>query len=168
MTGGRALRKGAVVLVYELQRVVMERLRELDRDPFEAARLGGLERSFVNDILIGRKRSVRAENLERLARALDWDSRILTDAARRSRSPKAFNLNWHPPRAEASLDLLDVDVLRIGFSATLVAAGISAETARRLTEGWLEFARRRPGRADSPPSPDQTPTPDSDAESPGQ
>jgi hypothetical protein len=56
-------------MVYELQRAVIARLKELKRNPFEAARLGGLERSFVNDILIGRKRSVRGENLERLARA---------------------------------------------------------------------------------------------------
>jgi hypothetical protein len=68
-------------MVSELRRVVMERWKELDRNPFEAARLGGLDRSFVNDIVIGRKRSVRGENLEHLARALDWDSRLLMDAA---------------------------------------------------------------------------------------
>jgi hypothetical protein len=155
-------------MVYELQRVVMERLKELDRNPFEAARLGGLDRSFVNDVLTGRKRSVRGENLERLARALDWDSRLLMDATRRGRSPKGLNVGWPSPRAVADLGLFDVDVLRIGFSASLVAAGVSAETARQLTEGWLEFARRRPGRADSPQRPDQKPTPDSDAESSGQ
>lgn len=155
-------------MAYELQRVVMERLRELDRNPFEAARLGGLDRSFVNDILIGRKRSVRGDNLERLARALDWDSRILTDAARRSRSPQGSNLEWPLPHPSPNLDLFDVDVLRIGFSASLVAAGVSAETARQLTEGWLEFARRHPGRAPSPPIPDQAPTPDRDAKSYGQ
>ena len=145
-------------MVYELQRAVMARLKELDRNPFEAARLGGLDRSFVNDILIGRKRSVRGDNLERLARALDWDSRLLMDAARRSRSPEGFNFGGPSPRTGINLDLFDVEVLRIGFSASLVAAGVSAETARQLTEGWLEFARRRPGRADSPPSPDQAPT----------
>jgi hypothetical protein len=154
-------------MVYELQRVVMERLKELNRNPFEAARLGGLDRSFVNDILIGRKRSVRGDNLERLARALDWDSGMLMDAARRSRSPKGFNLEGPAPGAGVNFDLFDVHVLRIGFSASLVAAGVSAETARQLTEGWLEFARRRPGRADSPRSPGQAPTPDSDAESYG-
>ena len=152
-------------MVYELQRAVMERLKELDRNPFEAARLGGLERSFVNDILIGRKRSVRGENVERLARALDWDSSLLMNAARRRPSPKRLDVGEPSPRAAANLDLFDVDVLRIGFSACLVAAGVSAETAQQLTEGWLEFARRRSGPAGSPPSPDQTPTPGSDAES---
>jgi hypothetical protein len=154
-------------MVYELQRAVISRLKELDRNPFEAARLGGLERSFVNDILIGRKRSVRGENLERLARALDWDSRRLMDAARRSPS-KGANFGWPSPRAGTNLDLFDVDVLRIGFSASLVAAGVSAETARQLTEGWLEFARKRPDRAEPPSRPDQTPTPESDGESYGQ
>jgi hypothetical protein len=155
-------------MVYELQRVVMERLKELNRNPFEAARLGGLDRSFVNDILIGRKRSVRGDNLERLARALDWDSAVLVDAARRSRPTKGFDLEWPAPGAGVNFDLFDIHVLRIGFSASLVAAGVSAETARQLTEGWLEFARRRPGRADSPRSSGQAPKPDSDAESYGQ
>lgn len=155
-------------MVYELQLAVIERLKELNRNPFEAARLGGLERSFVNDILIGRKRSVRGENFERLARALDWDSRLLMDAARRTPSPNGHNFEWPSPRGGAVLDLFDVDVLRIGFSASLVAAGVSAETARQLTEGWLEFARRRPGRAEPAPRPDQAPTPQSNAESYGQ
>jgi hypothetical protein len=155
-------------MVYELQRAVMDRLKELNRNPFEAARVGGLDRSFVNDILIGRKRSVRGDNLERLARALDWDSGMLMDASRRNRPPKGFNLEGTAPGAGVNFDMFDVHVLRIGFSASLVAAGVSAETARQLTEGWLEFARRRPGRADSPRSPDQAPTADSDAESYGQ
>jgi len=145
----------------------MERLKALNRNPFEAARLGGLDRSFVNDILIGRKPSVRGDNLERLARALDWDSGLLMDAARR-RSPKAFNLEAPAPGVGVNFDLFDVHVLPIGFSASLVAAGVSAQTARQLTEGWLEFARRRPGRADSSRNPGQAPTPDSDTESYGQ
>jgi hypothetical protein len=154
-------------MVYELQRIVMERLKELDRNPFEAARLGGLDRSFVNDVLIGRKRSVRGENLERLARALDWDSRVLMDATRRNPSTRRPNFGWPSPPAGANLDLLDLNVLRIGFSASLVAAGVSHETARRLTEGWLEFARRRSDRPEPQSSPDQAPMPDSDAKSLG-
>ena len=151
-------------MVYELQRVVMARLRELDRNPFEAARLGGLERSFVNDILIGRKRTVRGKNLDRLARALDWDSRLLIEAAGRGRSPEGLNLAGLKPRNGVALDLFDVNILQIGFSASLIAAGVPAETARRLMEGWLEFARKRPGSAGPPPSPDQGPTPEPDFE----
>jgi hypothetical protein len=55
-----------------LARSVQARLNQLGRNPFEAARKGGLERSFVNDILIGRKKSVRGDNIGRLATALDW------------------------------------------------------------------------------------------------
>lgn len=54
-----------------LKDIVSARLAELGRNPFEAARIGGLERSFVNDILIGRKRSVRGSNLVKLSKALD-------------------------------------------------------------------------------------------------
>ena len=155
-------------MVYDLQRAVMARLEELDRNPFEAARVGELERSCVNDILIGRKRSVRGQNLERLARALDWDSRLLTEAARRGPLPKGLDLGSPSPPNGANLALVDVNVLRIGFSASLAAAGVPTETARQLTEGWLEFARRRPGRAESPSKPDQAPTPAPDGESHGQ
>ena len=55
-----------------LARSVQARLNQLGRNPFEAARKGGLERSFINDILIGRKKSVRGDNIGRLATALDW------------------------------------------------------------------------------------------------
>ena len=51
---------------------VRERLDQLHRNPFEAARIGGLERSFINDFLIGRKKSVSYDNLGSLAQALDW------------------------------------------------------------------------------------------------
>lgn len=51
---------------------VEARLKELDRNPFEAARLGELERGFVNDLLQGKKRTVKGDNLGRLAKGLDW------------------------------------------------------------------------------------------------
>jgi len=56
-----------------LKERVEARLADLKRNPFEAARLAGLERGFVNDILAGKKRSVRGENLEKLAIGLDCD-----------------------------------------------------------------------------------------------
>ena len=39
---------------------IRARLQELGRNPFEAARIGGLDRGFINDLLSGAKRSVRA------------------------------------------------------------------------------------------------------------
>ena len=55
-----------------LKERVERRLEELNRNPFEAARIGQLERSFVNDILIGKKVSVQGSSLPKLASALDW------------------------------------------------------------------------------------------------
>lgn len=57
-----------------LKDFVETRLAQLGRNPFEAARKGGLERSFVNDILIEKKRSVQGANLVKLAAALDCDA----------------------------------------------------------------------------------------------
>lgn len=57
---------------------VEARLAALDINPFHAAKSAGLERSFINDILIDRKKSVRGENLDRLAVALDCDPEYLT------------------------------------------------------------------------------------------
>ncbi|RUV84336.1 hypothetical protein EOA60_04540 [Mesorhizobium sp. M1A.F.Ca.IN.020.06.1.1] len=56
-----------------LRQVVASRLNELGINPFEAARRGDLERSFVNDILIGKKHSVRTDKIGSLARALQID-----------------------------------------------------------------------------------------------
>lgn len=56
-----------------LQKIVANRLKELGINPFEAARRGDLERSYVNDILIGKKHSVRTDKIESLARALQLD-----------------------------------------------------------------------------------------------
>lgn len=55
-----------------LKYVVEGRLAELDRNPFDAAKRVKLERGFINDILIGRKTSVRGSSMAKLAEALDW------------------------------------------------------------------------------------------------
>lgn len=61
-----------------LKEVIEARLAEINRNPFEAARIGGLERNFLNDILTDKKRSVRGDNLSRLAVALDLSVEQLT------------------------------------------------------------------------------------------
>jgi phage repressor protein C with HTH and peptisase S24 domain len=55
----------------DLKTLVEEKLDQAKRNPFEAARSAGLERSFVNDILIGKKRSVSGGNIQKLAAAID-------------------------------------------------------------------------------------------------
>ena len=72
-----------------LQKIVRDRLEELETNPFEAAKSAGLERSFLNDILIGKKLSFRTDKTEQVARALqldpkDFAARITTPAAPRS------------------------------------------------------------------------------------
>ena len=54
-----------------LRTVVEKRLAQIGKNAFEAAADGGLERNFINDILNGKKASVRGDNLEKLARGLD-------------------------------------------------------------------------------------------------
>jgi SOS-response transcriptional repressor LexA len=54
------------------------RLAELDINPFEAARRSGLERSFINDVLIGKKLTVREAGLAKLGLGLDCDPAYLT------------------------------------------------------------------------------------------
>ncbi|MGR7993875.1 S24 family peptidase [Xanthobacter sp. ZOL 2024] len=61
-----------------LKEVAETRLAELNRNPFEAARIGELERNFLNDILTDKKRSVRGDNFAKLARALDLSVEDLT------------------------------------------------------------------------------------------
>ena len=57
----------------DLKTIVKRRLAELGINPFEAARRGRLERSFVNDILNGKKHSIRGDNATKLATALEVD-----------------------------------------------------------------------------------------------
>lgn len=54
-----------------LKTVVTKRLSQIGKNAFEAARDGGLERNFVNDIVNGKKQSVRGDNLAKLARGLN-------------------------------------------------------------------------------------------------
>lgn len=54
-----------------LKEFTQQRLLATGRNAFEAAKIGGLERSFVNDILIGKKRSVQGRSIAKLAQALD-------------------------------------------------------------------------------------------------
>ena len=62
----------------EFQRRVTQRLADLKRNPFEAARLGGFkERGFVHDVVVLKKNSVTGENLKKLAVALDCDVEYL-------------------------------------------------------------------------------------------
>lgn len=108
-----------------LKMKVEKRLAELDRNPFEAARAGELERGFINDILQGKKRSVRGENLNKLARALDWSAADLLDPS---------------PENPSQLRLPKLKTLPIRFE---VAAGswMAADEFREEPLGYYEEAQ---------------------------
>ena len=54
-----------------LKLFVQSRLEALGINPFEAARRGALDRSYINDILIGRKVSIRDDKKAQVAIALE-------------------------------------------------------------------------------------------------
>jgi transcriptional regulator with XRE-family HTH domain len=70
---------------------VRERIEALDTNPAELARRAGLARTFVSDLLAGKKKSVRGEGLMALANALACDPEYLTggQATPRAQKPKA-------------------------------------------------------------------------------
>jgi phage repressor protein C with HTH and peptisase S24 domain len=69
-----------------LKEFVEKRLLELGESPFSLARRYGAERGFINDILIGKKRSVRGDKMHLLAAMLQTSAEEIA----RAESPK----NW--------------------------------------------------------------------------
>lgn len=116
-----------------LTKIVANRLQELDRKPAEAERIGGLRKSFVNDILADRKDSVQARNLAGLARALDWTEEQLQSALLQSSSPATL--------AVLNVTDLPADVPVMGVAAASVAGAFIMESDP------VERVRRPPGVA---------------------
>lgn len=63
-----------------LQQVVAQRLKELDLGPVAAAVAAGMERTFIRDIVDGRKTTIRQSSLNKLAAALRWSPAQLSAA----------------------------------------------------------------------------------------
>lgn len=61
----------------KLREIVTKRLDELQLGPVEAAVQAGIERSYIRDIVEGRKKSVRNDKIDDLARALKLDPAAL-------------------------------------------------------------------------------------------
>lgn len=61
-----------------LKEIVELRLRELGLGPVEAATASGIERTYIRDIVEGKKKSVRNDKLPGLARALRLDPAALS------------------------------------------------------------------------------------------
>jgi phage repressor protein C with HTH and peptisase S24 domain len=107
-----------------LKKVVEARLDELKRNKFEAERMGGFTKGFLNDILIGRKLNVRGANYEKLARALDWTPVELTEAL------------FGPEEAEAKVPVGDQAAIRDGQP---IASRIIAIRGFTQAGQWNEF-----------------------------
>lgn len=84
----------------KLKEIVTQRLEELGLGPVEAAVQAGIERSYIRDIVEGRKKSVRNDKIDGLARALKLDASALSrneliridpqDALRPSQAPTGY------------------------------------------------------------------------------
>lgn len=61
----------------DLKKIVIERLSQLQLGAVEAATAAGIERTYIRDIVEGKKKSVRADKLPMLAKALKLDPAAL-------------------------------------------------------------------------------------------
>jgi len=73
------MEKSYSVVMMELKEIVEKRLQQLGVGAVEAATAGGLERTFIRDIVEGKKKSVRADKMLGLARALKLDHFALAE-----------------------------------------------------------------------------------------
>ncbi|WP_336801673.1 XRE family transcriptional regulator [Kaistia sp. MMO-174] len=68
---------------------VKERVEVIGKSPITLARSVGLERGYINDLMIGRKASIRADKLSLVAQALGCDPDYLTGDQEEVRKPVA-------------------------------------------------------------------------------
>lgn len=79
-----------------LKDLVAERLQALNINAFEAARRGGFTRTFVNDIITGRKKNVKGNQLASLAIALETSpSFLLGEAVDGNSEPSRHELEFN-------------------------------------------------------------------------
>lgn len=87
---------------------IRDRLDALGMNPFEAARLIGAERTFINDLLIGKKSSIRQSAIPRVAAALDCDPEFLVGAQDAPRRTSAQTPEIGPLTAIYGLPLVGI------------------------------------------------------------
>lgn len=96
-----------------LKEFTRERLRKTGRNPFEAAKIGGLERSFVNDILIDKKKSVQGRSIAKLATALDTSPDSIVAAMSGKSAPADSALSAPTTSTVTPVDLGDLVPVKI-------------------------------------------------------
>lgn len=88
---------------------VRARLDALGINPFEAARRAGLQRGYINELLSGKKRSVR--QLDKIAAVLECDPEYLRGAQPEPRRAPRYRAKNEP--IEASMPLMGVCELNV-------------------------------------------------------
>ena len=83
----------------ELKNAVAARLEEAGLVPTPAALGAGLERNFITDILNGKKKNVRGDNLAKLARALNWTPAELLAAIAKGGEVGTSEASARPPQS---------------------------------------------------------------------
>lgn len=138
-----------------LTTLVQERLDALEANAFQLAERNGLQRTFVADLLSGRKNTVRGDNILALARALEVEPEVVfaamtaTEAMRKkprdaakpgpAKAPQLRSaFQWTaggPPRAESAADMIPV-------LGTARGSLVSDVRGFRLHSDPIEFVQR--------------------------
>jgi len=128
--------------------IIQRRLDELRRNPFEAAKDVGLERSFINDILIEKKKSVTARFFGKLAEALDWSEDDVRNAF------QGIPPAPHPSPSSATTDVdgkisetLSREALLAAIEGSLSQiTNVDSSLLKKAAETILALAEKMPSR----------------------
>ncbi|MEM6381114.1 MAG: S24 family peptidase [Pseudomonadota bacterium] len=125
---------------------VKERLRELNINEYDAAQRMGKSRTFVYDIVTGKKTSVQGENLVHLARALNVSANWLLGAsdektARIDKPQERRSVPNSDPLEIASMTPRDVPVFGTASGSILG----TKSGAWQLTDEPVDWVHRPPG-----------------------
>ena len=132
---------------------VKERLAAVGINPFEAARRAGFERSYINDLLIGKKQNISRKKLPALAGALECDEKYLVGM---QDTPVAANVApvgsltlkgyaeadvWRPiaPAPERTVPIAPVPQYAPGMQVAYIVRGDHAD-GFSLPEGMILIA----------------------------
>ncbi|THV14375.1 S24 family peptidase [Rhizobium rhizophilum] len=119
-----------------LKDIVTTRLEQLDIGAVEAATQAGIERTFIRDIVEGRKKSVRSDKVAELARALSLDPDALARNELRVAGPetrKSLVSSFDPDAMVEHDGYHDVAYSREGWQPAI--AGALPELDGRLGAG---------------------------------
>ena len=126
----------------KLQILIRTRLKELGINPTEAARRVGAQRTFVADVLAGRKRTIRADRQSLMAAALELD--VADIASAMDTNPTSAVVAG---RAAKRFDSADADGLEWLMRGCFEELGLSVQNSQRLAQALIKEARS--GQADS-------------------